>query len=218
MAAVKVPGSAKGGPYEAELPLDLGDRLPWLEGDDEAERDSGSGRVIAALTVLLILVGLAGGGLWYLRHRQQAAAMAVAGGVIKAPAGPYKVRPNAPGGTLAPGTGLMANRVAYGLNAREDAADAGTPLDLATPGAASSGAPGIGVQIGAYGSKADADKAWPTLAARYPVLSGLGHRVVEGEGDLGTVFGLQAVTATAAGAANLCSQLRASDLKCEIKG
>jgi hypothetical protein len=218
MAAVKVPGSAKGGPYEAELPLDLGDRLPWLEGDDEAERDAGSGRVIAALGVLLILVGLAGGGLWYFRHRQQAAAMAIAGGVIKAPPGSYKVRPSTPGGTAAPGTGLLANRVAYGLDTHGNAATDGTPLDLATPGAASSGAAGIGVQIGAYGSTADAEKAWPALASRYPVLSGLGHRVIEAQGDLGTVFGLQAVTATAAGAANLCAQLRASDLKCEVKG
>ncbi len=214
MMAVKVPG---GGSYDAELPLDLGDRLPWLEGDDEAERDTGSGRVIAALAVLLIFIGLAGGGLWYLRHRQQAAAMAVAGGVIKAPPGPYKVLPNAPGGTLARGTGDSAYQVAQGRNARGDAAQNTAPTDLATPPAAASGTSGFGVQIGAYGTRDDAEKAWPTLTARYPVLSGLGHRVVEGQGDLGTVFGLQAVTATGSGAANLCAQLRAGDLKCEVK-
>ena len=49
MAAQKAPGGTKGGPYEDELPLDLGSRLPWLETDDDGERDGGSGRLIAAI-------------------------------------------------------------------------------------------------------------------------------------------------------------------------
>ena len=46
----------------------------------------------------------------------------------------------------------------------------------------------------------------------------LRHRVVEAPGDLGTVFGLQAVTSNTAGANTLCGQLRDGGLKCQVKG
>jgi hypothetical protein len=212
MAAGKLPGSG----YEAELPLDLGDRLPWLESDDEAERDAGTGRVIAVVAIMILMVVLSGAMFWYVRHRQEQAAMAIAGGVIKAPPGPYKVRPSDPGGSRAAGTGDTAFRNAQGeawITGEDD-----VPVDLATPAAAAAGAHGVGVQIGAFATSDGAERAWPTLTARTPVLSGLGHRVVEMPGDLGgTVFGLQAVTATATGANALCAQLRAAGAKCEVK-
>jgi hypothetical protein len=220
MSAGKGPGSGanggRGGPYEAELPLDLADRLPWLEGD-EAERDEGTGRILALLVLAVILLALAGSGFWYIRHRQQVAAMAIAGGVIKAPPGPYKVRPTDPGGSKASGTGMTVYSVAQGRNLRGDALPQAVASDLATPAAAVESTKGFGVQIGAYGGKDEAERAWPTFTTRFPILSGVGHRVVETPGDLGTVYALQAVTATRAGANALCEQLRAGALKCEVR-
>jgi hypothetical protein len=215
-AREKAPGTSKG-PYEAELPLDLGDRLPWLEDDEESERDASTGRMIAALLAVIALLGLAGGGFWYFRHRQEQAAMVLAGGVIKAPPGPYKVRPTDAGGAIAPGTGDTAFLVAQGKSPRAPVATAAGGVDLAGPAAPASGSAGVGVQLGAFSGAEDAERAWPALAARFPMLSGLHHRVVEMPGDLGSVYGLQAVTENAANADALCQQLRAGGLKCQVR-
>jgi SPOR domain len=218
MAGGKAPGGSKGGgPYEAELPLDLGDRLPWLEGDEEGERDASTGRMIAALIAVIALLGLAGGGFWYFRHRQQEAAMVLAGGVIKAPPGPYKVRPTDAGGAIAPGTGDTAFRVAQGKSLGAPVAAGARGVDLAGPAAPASGSTGVGVQLGAFSGQDEAERAWPALEARFPMLAGLHHRVIEMPGDLGSVYGLQAVAENAAGADALCQQLRAGGLKCQVR-
>ena len=78
-------------------------------------------------------------------------------------------------------------------------------------------AAGVGVQIGAYSSAADAEKGWTLLAGRNSVLSGLKHRVVEGRADIGTVFRLQAITADAAAANALCGKLKAAGQGCQVK-
>jgi hypothetical protein len=218
MAGGKAPGGGKaGGPYEAELPLDLGDRLPWLEGDEESERDASAGRMIAALVAVVALLGIAGGGFWYFHHRREQAAMILAGGVIKAPAGPYKMRPTDAGGAIAPGTGDIAFGVAQGKSPRAPVATGLGGVDLAAPVAPASGSPGVGVQLGAFSGADDAERAWPPLVARFPLLEGLHHRVVEMPGDLGSVYGLQVVTTNAANADALCQQLRGGGLKCQVR-
>jgi hypothetical protein len=217
-AGGKAPGGSKGGgPFEAELPLDLGDRLPWLEGDEEGERDASAGRMIAALIAAIALLALAGGGFWYFRHRQQEAAMVLAGGVIKAPPGPYKVRPTDAGGAIAPGTGDTAFMVAQGKSPRAPIAAGAGGVDLVAPAVPASGSPGVGVQLGAFSGADEAERAWPALEARFPLLAGLHHRVVEMPGDLGSVYGLQAVTANDASAQALCQQLRGGGLRCQVR-
>jgi len=221
-------GNAPGGPgnrgsFDAELPLDLRDaRLPWLESDDDESQGRGQGRTAFMLVAIVLLLAIFGGSFWYVRHRQQEAAMVVAGGVIKAPPGPYKVRPANPGGSVAQGTGDTSFLVAEGRDR--------LPAGAAHPGAAEavpsgavpaplpSGAAGVGVQIGAYASAAEAEAAWATLSQRVPILSGLHHRVVESRADLGSVFALQAVTVTTDGARSLCEQLRATRMNCQVKG
>jgi hypothetical protein len=215
---IKGPGGSKsGGSYDTELPLDLSDRLPWLEGDEEGDRDASTGGIIAAVVAVVALFAVAVGGFLYFRHHQEQAAMVLAGGVIKAPPGPYKVRPTDAGGAIAPGTGDTAFMVAEGKSPRAPTASGARGIDLAGPAAPPSASAGVGVQLGAYSGTDEAERAWPTFTARFPVLAGLHHRVAEMPGDLGSVFGLQAVTQDAAGGEALCQQLRAGGLKCQVK-
>jgi hypothetical protein len=54
---------------------------------------------------------------------------------------------------------------------------------------------GVGVQVGAYSTRAQAEAGWSQLATRYEVLQGRSHRVLEGTADSGTIYRLQAVPA-----------------------
>jgi hypothetical protein len=99
-----------------------------------------------------------------------------------------------------------------------------TPGAAATKAAASASATaqapapsGVGVQVGAFSSRAAAEAAWSKLSQQHQALSGLSHRVVEGRADIGTVYRLQAVSADGGAARALCSQLRGAGLACQVK-
>ncbi|WP_395328132.1 SPOR domain-containing protein [Novosphingobium sp. BL-8H] len=76
---------------------------------------------------------------------------------------------------------------------------------------------GVGVQVGAYANKAAAEAGWATLKVQYPALSGVNHRVVEGQADIGKVFRLQAVPGDLAAARALCSGMKSAGLGCQVK-
>jgi cell division septation protein DedD len=104
-------------------------------------------------------------------------------------------------------------------------------LAAQTPGAAAASKPaaashaaspapaasGVGVQVGAFSSRAAAEAAWSKLSQQHQALTGLPHRVVEGRADIGTVYRLQAVSADGGAARALCSQLRGAGLACQVK-
>ncbi len=74
------------------------EQLPWLQAvDDEDEpRGVSARKMLAALGVVLLAGVLVAGTFFWLGHRQNAA-----GGppeLIKAPSGPYKIKPSNPGG------------------------------------------------------------------------------------------------------------------------
>ncbi|MFC0687251.1 SPOR domain-containing protein [Novosphingobium clariflavum] len=107
-------------------------------------------------------------------------------------------------------------------------APADKPSDKASvrPGGAAPAAPaakpepvvaGVGVQVGAYANKAAAEAGWATLKVQYPGLSGVNHRVVEGQADIGKVFRLQAVPGDLAAARALCSGMKSAGLGCQVK-
>jgi hypothetical protein len=94
---------------------DDGDRLPWLEAVDE-EDGGGDGpsalKLIAAVVIGLVAIGLVVGGLFWLGNRD-------AGGegeaeLIEAPDGPYRVAPDSPGGMQAEGEGGTAHAASEG--------------------------------------------------------------------------------------------------------
>ncbi len=96
---------------------------------------------------------------------------------------------------------------------------AAAPKPAAASSAASQApaASGVGVQVGAFSSRAAAEAAWSKLSQQHQALSGLSHRVVEGRADIGTVYRLQAVSADGGAARALCSQLRGAGLACQVK-
>ncbi|MFC0205628.1 SPOR domain-containing protein [Novosphingobium soli] len=222
--------------FEQPRQLDLAEedvRLPWLEGDDEdyeaENRGVGQG-VLLALLGLVALAVIAGGVFWMLAGRSDQPLVAD-GGVIKAPAAPYKVRPDDPGGEVVAGTGDTSFAVAEG-QARAPQIDksdetpapsspamapaaAPKPQASATPSAAP--VSGVGVQVGAYASREAAEAGWTTLKSQHEPLAGVSHRILQGKADIGTVYRLQAVPGDAAAARALCSGMKAAGLSCQVK-
>lgn len=91
--------------HRGDLLLSEEDRLPWLEpATPERQRDPrGSVRWVAiGLGALLLLGLLIAGGLWLTRGGD---ATDGGGALIRAPEGPYKVRPSEPGGMEVEGRG-----------------------------------------------------------------------------------------------------------------
>ena len=155
------------------------------------------------------------------------------------------MRPDQAGGTQVAGTGDLSFEVGEGEGresriASNDAAPSldvdqapatGTPTGpgaTPTPGVATTPAPaatrtpaartgGVGVQVGAYSSRASAETGWTQLSGRYSALQGLSHRVIEGTADSGTIFRLQAVASDAAAADALCRSIRSAGGDCQVK-
>lgn len=99
---------------EAELAVGDEDRLPWLEAveDDDGDSDGPSvAKLIAAIVIGLIAIGVIVGGLFWLGNRNQPGAN---GEIIAAPEGDYKVRPENPGGMNVTGEGEVAAAASAG--------------------------------------------------------------------------------------------------------
>lgn len=218
--------------------LDLGDdevSLPWLEGDDDEEEfeQHNTGQLIGLVLAGLLVIGLIVGGIWWATGDSGNTALVAEGGVIEAPDEPYKERPEDPGGKTFEGTGDTSFAVsegqtrparlakesptpAPGFTALEKAQPAGASADKGQ-GAKAAEVEGVGVQVAAYSTRSSAEAGWNTLKQQYEALSGLRHRIVEGQADIGTVYRLQAVTDDAGSAKALCGQLKAAGLNCQVK-
>lgn len=236
---------------EGELDLSSEDSLPWLESDED--EDAGGYDFTQFLgfgVILLALLAAMVGGIWFLTNRGGDAAMVADGSTIEAPEGPYKERPEDPGGKEFAGTGNVAPVVGEGQTregvmadsnaegSESGAAASGTttaangtgsgPASSSASGEASTGAGSnassssssssvVGVQVGAYGSRARAETGWQTLVGSSDALSGVRYRIVKGEADIGTVYRLQALASNRAAADQLCDALKADGLPCQVK-
>ncbi len=225
--------------------LDLGEeeRLPWLESADDIDADAhhrSSGGLFAFIAIALLLLGLLVYGIYWVTHRG-APAVPADGSLIAASKDPYKVAPTDPGGKQFAGTGDESFKVSQGQH--PDANLAGSASPAPAPGAAASPGPapthaaapapapaatptpapkheaasGVAVQVGAYSSEKLAEAGWAHLTGAHELLKGLGHRVVEGKADIGTVYRLQALADDAGAAQSLCSKLAAEGVKCQVK-
>jgi len=216
--------------YVTDEQLTLADedeRLPWLESGDEDDEDEGvdTGRIFGFVLLALLALGAFVGGIWWFGQRGPDPELVADGSTIAAPPGPYKERPADPGGKQFEGTGNLAPAVGEGERPEGQLADStpqpsvDAPSTRPTPGAttAPTGSGGVGVQVGAYSSKADAEAGWQKLQAQTDKLAGVSHRVVQGEADIGTVFRLQAVAGDAAAASRLCAALKGDGVACQIK-
>lgn len=218
------PRPAEVGPGEVhegaapQLALNEDERLPWLESADDDDDDEGAidtGRVLRFLGFGLALVLLIGGGLWLANHRSGPAGPQVAeGGVIKAPAEPYKTVPANQGGKTYAGTGDSAFAVSEGRSTPARLGGGGAPVPSGNDAAAG----GVGVQVGAYTSQEAAEAGWTRLSGSSEALKALKHRVVQGTADIGTVYRLQAIAPDAASANALCVTLKSAGIACQVKG
>lgn len=215
--------------------LMLGDedeRLPWLESDDDYAEDvvdTGRIAVVAMIGLLAVLaiVGLA----WWLSRDGSDAELLADGSTIEAPAEPFRARPENPGGLAAEGTGDVSYEVGEGQD-RETQMATPTPRPTPTPTPTASAsaaaaqpsidreqadtAGGVGVQVGAYSSRATAETGWSQLANQHSALSGVSHRVVQAQVDGSTVYRLQAVAGTVADAETMCRAIKAGGGDCRV--
>lgn len=215
-------------PWEAEGQLALSDeddRLPWLESDDDGDEGGvDTGRIVTVAVIgLAVVLALVGAG-WFLTREGDDPAIVADGSTIASP-GPYKSKPDDPGGRQVEGTGDVSFQVAEGETKRgvlsgEDevrpSIDRNQPEDVPTPTPTPT-ASGTFVQIGAYDSKATAEESWIKARDQYPVLSGMSHRVVEAEVNGLTVFRLQAIAGDRDGGEATCRAIRNAGGDCYIR-
>lgn len=209
---------------EDQLDLSSDDSLPWLEADEEDESAGGvdTAQVIRFVAILLaILVGVVGA-IWYFGSRPGDANIVADGSTIEAPEGPYKVRPEDPGGKEFDGTGNVAPVVGEGgtregvlATEAEEAKPEAPADDSETPAPAQAG--GVAVQLAAYSSRSRAEQGWNDLTRQTAALSGVRYRIEQGTVDIGTVYRLQAVANDRAAAESLCAALKADGLDCQVK-
>lgn len=211
---------------EPALALDPDERLPWLESADDEDDESvvDTARLVRFVALGVALLALLVGGVWFVNHRNGTDAQLSEGAVIAAPTEPYKTEPADKGGKTFAGTGDSAFAVSEGKSPATKLAGADKPVAAPSPAASASPAAaaaetvaGVGVQVGAYTSKAAAEAGWSRLVSSHDVLKTAKHRVVEGSADIGTVYRLQAVTADVAAANALCSALKSAGAACQVK-
>ena len=199
------------------------ERLPWLEtGEDDEEADGvDSGRILGFALVGLLVIAVLVGAIYLFSRQGERGEPIADGSTIAAPEGPYKVRPDDPGGRTFEGTGNVAPAVAEGQTREGRLARDEAPrpsVDTRKPGEPVEAQPsGIAVQVGAYSSRADASAGWATLNRQTDKLQGVNHRIVEGQADIGTVFRLQAMAGDEAAARALCQALKSDGVACQVK-
>lgn len=157
-----------------DIRADEDDRLPWLEA---VEEEGGEGGPSALKLIVAVLIGLAAiggivGGIFWLGNRDGAANRAPE--TIAAPEGPYKVKPDSPGGMAVEGQGATAFDAAQGgtPNASIDTdAVSETPV-TAQPKAAAPAAKEPPVLKAPPPTNAPAPKAAPAEPAAAPAAGG----------------------------------------------
>lgn len=108
------PADDNGQPDQLEL-VDEDASLPWLEGDDEDEQESGgSGQIVLLALLALAALGLILGGIWWFSRDSGKDDLIADGSLIEAPDQPYKEKPADPGGKTFEGTGDTSYAVSEG--------------------------------------------------------------------------------------------------------
>ena len=209
--------------------------LPWLapvEDEDEPHGISAR-RMLAAFVVVLVAALIVAGTFFWLGRRDSA----VSGPpqLIKAPPGPYKIKPPNPGGLDISGESETAFETSAGedtdakldLNKLpetpvakpvKEAPKAAATEDKTTtapappPEPKASGGTGSVVQLGAFANQAQAERAWTALSARFPSVAGLSKLIVPFSGGIR----LRAGAASPADAKQVCQTLKAAGENCFV--
>lgn len=214
---------------------DYDDQLPWLQAVEDEQEPAGmsAGRMFGALMVVLIAAAAIGGTFFWLGNRESDGEGPPE--LIAAMPGPYKVKPDDPGGLDVSGESQTAFETSAGedrdsqldLNAVPEApvekpkpepktlppnevrepVPAEGPPKLA-PGTTS----GSTIQLGAFQNQAQAEKAWSALSARFPALAAMNKLIVPFSGGIR----LRASASSAAEARAACQALKAAGENCFV--
>jgi SPOR domain len=210
------------------------EQLPWLAPveDEDEPRGISARRMLIAL-VVVILAGLIIAGTFFWLGRRDT----VVNGppeLIKAPPGPYKVKPSNPGGLDITGESQTAFETGAGedKNSQLDlnklpetplakppkaepkaapAAETSTPA-TETPASPPTGASGSVVQLGAFANQAQAERAWTALSTRFPSVAALNKMIVPFSGGIR----LRAGAGSPTEAKQVCQTLKAAGENCFV--
>lgn len=192
--------------------------LPWLEAvdDEDSPRGISARKMLVALVMVVLAAAVVAGTFFWIGRRDPQVAGAPE--LIKAPPGPYKVRPDDPGGLDVTGE----SETAYSTSAGEDPdaaldvaklpggapppatdpGEAATPPKTIPPNETKEPAPddaapaapsGPTIQLGAYASTVKADTAWSLLSGRFPEVAALRKSVVSATINGKPIYRLRAV-------------------------
>ena len=218
------------------------DRLPWLEAvEEDGDGDGPSvGKLVGAILIGLLAIGVIVGGLYWLGNRNAAGE---GNDIITAERGDYKQRPENPGGMNLSGEGNTSVAASEGAQPRgnlnlngvaEQPAAPGHPAPAqpqqATPAPApqhpapapapqrpapapAPAASGAAIQLGAFSSPAAANSAWTALAGRFRYLAPLTHNVVPVQAGGRTLHRLRA---SGPGSTDICRRLQAAGEACAV--
>lgn len=208
--------------------------LPWLEAveNEDGPRAISARKMLVALILVLLAGAVVAGTFFWLGRRE--AVVTGAPELIRAEPGPYKIKPDDPGGLDVTGE----SETAYSTSAGEDP-DAALdvrqlPKEMAPPpaepakpaeppkpkpeaatndGATPAAPSGPTIQLGAYASTVKADTAWRLLSSRFPEVAALRKVVVSATVGGKPIYRLRASGSSAQTRA-ACSALKAAGENC----
>lgn len=218
------------------------ERLPWLEPveDEDDEGPEDRGRLILTGIAVLVAVALLAGG--FMLARRWHAAHADIGGIIRAPATPYKLRPANPGGLAVDSSGLVAERTGTGSDIDSPialvvpeqpvvgpgsvprataSAPPAPPKQAPAPSARPQPAPaplagGGTIQLGVFSTDVKARAAWKSLSKRFQILAPMTMEISPLENGDATLYRLRA--SGGGSAVHLCAELQVAGESCGVVG
>ena len=210
--------------------------LPWLAAveDEDEPRGLSARRMLAALVVVLLAGLIIAGTFFWIGRRDTA----ISGPpeLIKAPPGPYKIKPENPGGLDIKGE----SETAFETSAGEDkdsqldlskvpetavvkppkeppvqhlpSNETKVPVPAEPAPKPAAGGSGSVIQLGAFQNQAQAERAWTALSARFPSIKAMNKLIVPFAGGIR----LRAGAASSADAKAACQTLKAAGENCFV--
>ena len=214
------------------------EQLPWLQAvdDEDEQRGISARKMLAALLIVLLAAAIVAATFFWIGRRDAGGSGSPT--LIHAPAGPYKIKPPNPGGldisadsqtacetsagedpdARLDTSKLPAGTVAPATPAKDEgkvpeAAEAKPAVVEEKPEAPkATGGTGSVVQLGAFANRAQAERAWTALSARFPSVAALNKMVVPFPGGIR----LRAGAGSAADAKQVCETLKAAGENCFV--
>ena len=213
------------------------EQLPWLQPveDEDEPRGISARKMLAALAVVLLAALIVAATFFWLGKRGTTASGPPE--LIHAPPGPYKVKPPTAGGLDISGESETAFETSAGEdnNAQLDTSKLGkeavatapkeeaapkhlpsnetkAPVATAEPEAKPTGGTGSVIQLGAFANRAQAERAWTALSARFPSIAALNKMIVPFPGGIR----LRAGAASPADARQACQTLKGAGENCFV--